>query len=96
VDALSSSDAEVQLAAVKTLGTGGGDLEVELLGALLRDNKDPITRADIAWSLGRIGSPNGIEMLLAMVQETDPAVRYTAADGLDHTAMHLLGGKAAR
>jgi hypothetical protein len=20
-------------------------------------------------------------------------VRYTAADGLDHTAMHLLGGK---
>jgi HEAT repeat protein len=93
VDALSSSDAEVQLAAVKTLGTGGGDLEVELLGALLRDNKDPITRADIAWSLGRIGSPNGIEMLLAMVQETDPAVRYTAADGLDHTAMHLLGGK---
>jgi HEAT repeat protein len=43
--------------------------------------------------LGRIGSPNGIEMLLAMVQETDPAVRYTAADGLDHTAMHLLGGK---
>jgi hypothetical protein len=31
-------------------------------------------------------------MLLAMVQETDPAVRYTAADGLDHTAMHLLGG----
>jgi HEAT repeat protein len=93
VDALSSSDAEVQLAAVKTLGTGGGDPEVELLGALLRDNKDPITRADIAWSLGRIGSPNGIEMLLAMVQETDPAVRYTAADGLDHTAMHLLGGK---
>jgi HEAT repeat protein len=93
VDALSSSDAEVQLAAVKTLGTGGGDPEVELLGALLRDSKDPITRADIAWSLGRIGSPNGIEMLLAMVQEPDPAVRYTAADGLDHTAMHLLGGK---
>jgi HEAT repeat protein len=90
--ALSSSDSDVQLAAVKTLGTAGGDPEVELLGALLRNNKDPITRADIAWSLGRIGSPNGIVMLLAMVQETDPAVRYTAADGLDHTAMHLLGG----
>jgi HEAT repeat protein len=93
VEALSSSDSDVQLAAVKTLGIAGGDPEVELLGALLRDNKDPITRADIAWSLGRIGSPNGIVMLLAMVQETDPAVRYTAADGLDHTAMHLLGGK---
>jgi HEAT repeat protein len=93
VQALSSPDAEVQLAAVKTLGTGGGDPEVELLGSLLRGSKDPITRADIAWSLGRIGSPNGIEMLLAMVQEPDPAVRYTAADGLDHTAMHLLGGK---
>jgi HEAT repeat protein len=93
VEALSSPDGDVQLAAVKTLGTAGGDPEVELLGALLRGSKDPITRADIAWSLGRIGSPNGIVMLLAMVQETDPAVRYTAADGLDHTAMHLLGGK---
>ncbi len=93
VEALSSSDSDVQLAAVKTLGTAGGNPEVELLGALLRESKDPITRADIAWSLGRIGSPNGIVMLLAMVQETDPAVRYTAADGLDHTAMHLLGGK---
>ena len=92
VEALSSPDAEVQLAAVKTLGIAGGDPEVELLGSLLRGSKDPITRADIAWSLGRIGSPNGIEMLLAMVQEPDPAVRYTAADGLDHTAMHLLGG----
>ena len=93
VEALSSPDADVELAAVKTLGTAGGDPEVELLGTLLRASKDPIARADIAWSLGRIGSPNGIEMLLAMVQETDPAVRYTAADGLDHTAMHLLGGK---
>jgi HEAT repeat protein len=93
VEALSSPDADVELAAVKTLGTAGGDPEVELLGTLLRASKDPIARADIAWSLGRIGSPNGIEMLLAMVQETDPAVRYTAADGLDHTAMHLLRGK---
>jgi HEAT repeat protein len=93
VEALSSPDADVELAAVKTLGTAGGDPEVVLLGTLLRASKDPIARADIAWSLGRIGSPNGIEMLLAMVQETDPAVRYTAADGLGHTAMHLLGGK---
>jgi HEAT repeat protein len=93
IEASASPDSEVQLAAVKALGISGGDPEVELLGELLRDNKDPITRADIAWSLGRIGSSNGIAMLLAMVQETDPAVRYTAADGLDHTAMHLLGGK---
>ncbi|HVB78511.1 MAG TPA: HEAT repeat domain-containing protein [Candidatus Binataceae bacterium] len=93
VEALSSPDADVQLAAVKALGVAGGEPEVVLLGQLLRESKDPITRADIAWSLGRIGSPNGIALLLAMVQETDPAVRYTAADGLDHTAMHLLGGK---
>jgi HEAT repeat protein len=92
-EALSSPDSEVQLAAVKTLGTSGGDAEVELLGQLFRASNDPITRADLAWSLGRIGSPNGIVMLLAMVQETDPAVRYTAADGLDHTAMRLLGGR---
>ena len=81
------------VAAVKTMGTAGGEAEVELLGAMLRSTKDPITRADIAWSLGRIGSPNGIVMLLAMVQDRDSTVRYTAADGLDHTAMHLLGGK---
>jgi HEAT repeat protein len=93
VEALSSPDGEVELAAVKTLGTAGGDPEVRLLADLLRGSKDPITRADIAWSLGRIGSPNGILLLLGMVQEPDPAVRYTAADGLDHTAMHLLGGK---
>jgi HEAT repeat protein len=90
VEALSSPDADVQLAAVKRLGTAGGDPEVTLLAMLLRNNKDPITRADIAWSLGRIGSSNGISTLLALVQESNPAVRYTAADGLDHTAMHLL------
>jgi HEAT repeat protein len=93
IEALSSSDSDVQLAAVKALGVGGGDREVVLLGDLLHTTKDPITRADIAWSLGRIGSANGITMLLGMVQDTDPAVRYTAADGLDHTAMHLLGDK---
>jgi HEAT repeat protein len=92
-EALSSPDADVQLAAVRTLGTAGADAEVELLGRLLRASTDPITRADVAWSLGRIGSPNVIEMLLAMVQDPDPAVRNTAADGLDHTAIHLLGGK---
>ena len=91
-EALSSPDADVQLAAVRTLGTAGADAEVELLGRLLRASTDPITRADVAWSLGRIGSPNVIEMLLAMVQDPDPAVRNTAADGLDHTAIHLLGG----
>jgi len=93
VEALASPDSEVQLAAVKTMGTAGGEPEVELLGTMLRNTKDSITRADIAWSLGRIGSPNGIMMLLAMVQDRDSTVRYTAADGLDHTAMHLLGEK---
>jgi HEAT repeat protein len=93
VEALSSPDADVKLAAVKALGTEGGEPEVELLGQLLRQTKDPMMRADIAWSLGRIGSPNGIVMLLGMVQETAPAVRYTAADGLDQTAIHLLGGR---
>src|SRR5207237_598837 len=44
VAALSSPDSEVQLAAVKTLGIAGGDPEVELLGSLLRNSRDPITR----------------------------------------------------
>jgi len=91
--ALSSPDVEVELAAVRTLGTVGGSADVDLLGAVLRRSKDPITRADIAWSLGRIGSSRSIVLLLATVQDGDPAVRYTAADGLDQTAMHLLADR---
>jgi len=47
-------------------------------------------RAQIAWSIGRIGKVRGIETLIAMVQEEDPAVRYTASDALDVTAQRLL------
>jgi HEAT repeat protein len=93
IDALSSHDAEVQLAAIKTIGTSGGPREIPLLDVLLHDNQDPITRAQVAWALGRISSPQGIPTLLAMVQEPNSTVRYTAADGLDHTAMHLLAGR---
>ena len=53
------------------------------------------TTLNIGELLNLVGLSTGVVlyvMLLAMVQETDPAVRYTAADGLDHTAMHLLGG----
>ena len=31
--------------------------------------------------------------LVTIAPDGSEAVRYTAADGLDHTAMHLLGGK---
>ncbi len=96
IEALSSPDPEIQLAAVKAFGTDGSDRDVELLGRLLRTTNDPITRAAIAWSLGHIASPDGIATLLTMVTETSPTVRYTAADGLDYAARHLLSKRAAQ
>ena len=89
IQALSSRDPEIQLAAVNAFGTGGSDSDVAVLGHLLRTTDDPITRAAIAWSLGRIASPDGIATLLSMVTESNPTVRYTAADGLDYAARRL-------
>jgi len=51
---------------------------------------DPLMRAQIAWSLGRISQPSAIVTLIELVQEQDPAVRYTAADALDRTAQRLV------
>ncbi len=93
IDALSSPDPDLQLAAVKAFGTGGSDRDVEVLDRLLRTAQDPITRAALAWSLGRIASPDGIATLLTMVTETSPTVRYTAADALGHAARHLLSNE---
>jgi HEAT repeat protein len=53
-------------------------------------NEDPIVRANLAWALGRVGNPSVIALLLDLIRERDPAVRYTAADGLARTASRLL------
>jgi HEAT repeat protein len=56
---------------------------------------NPIARAEVAWALGRIGTAGSVSPLIAMVSEPDHAVRYTAADALDRTAMRLLQGESA-
>ncbi|HTY53879.1 MAG TPA: HEAT repeat domain-containing protein [Candidatus Binataceae bacterium] len=88
--ALNSSDQSLRMSAIHVLGTSGGEAAVEPLTNILRTDPDPIMRADVAWGLGRISSPKCIDPLLRLVTETDPAVRYTAADALTRTANHLL------
>jgi len=87
---LNSPDQQVRMAGVHALGVSGGDAAIEPLMGLLQGSTDPIMRADIAWALGKIGSPKVIDPLLGLVVESDPAVRYTAAEGLARTANHLL------
>jgi HEAT repeat protein len=50
--------------------------------------------AQVAWSLGRIGRPECIPILLKMVQSPAPEVRDTAADALARTAAKLLAAHA--
>jgi HEAT repeat protein len=88
--AAGSLDQNLQMSGVRALGLGGGAKEVALLSEMLPHTSDPLMRAQIAWSLGRIAQSDGIAILIALVQEKDPAVRYTAADALDRTAQRLL------
>jgi len=88
--ALSSPDSGLRLAGIHALGLLGGEQSVGPLTDSLRTIADPIMRADVAWALGRIAGPRCIEPLMGMVVESDPAVRYTAADALARTSNRLL------
>jgi len=90
--ALVSPDPNLSMSAVRAIGLHGGEREVPLLNGLLQRTNDAVARADLAWALGRIASHDGISVLIEMVREEEPAVRYTAADALDRTAKRLLGG----
>jgi HEAT repeat protein len=90
IAAIGANDPNLQMSGIRALGLDGGQKELEVLTALLPHTTDPLMRAQIAWSIGRIGRARGIETLIAMVQEEDPAVRYTASDALDVTAQRLL------
>jgi HEAT repeat protein len=87
---LRSKYMNVKLAAIKALATPGSERNAEVLIGLLRETKDSTVRAQIAWALGHIGSPGSIQVLLVMVSDPKPVVRYTAAASLNLIATHLL------
>jgi HEAT repeat protein len=90
IAAAGSPDTNLQMQGVRALGLNGGAKEIALLSEMLPHASDPLMRAQIAWALGRIARADGIALLIGLVQESDPAVRYTAADALDRTAQRLL------
>lgn len=92
--ALTSSDQVTRLAAIEAIGRDGGDPEIVVLKKSSAKAEDPIEVAQVAWSLGHIGRPNCIPVLLELVQNPVPQVRDTAADSLGHTVEHLTGQPA--
>lgn len=90
IGAVGSLDPNLQMSGVRALGLRGGPKEVELFNQMLPHAPDPLLRAQVAWSLGRIGCAEAIGTLLRLVPETDPAVRYTAADALGRAAQRRL------
>jgi HEAT repeat protein len=88
---LSASDVGVGLAAAQVVGLAGGSREIGALTAMLRANRDPMVRADVALALGRMSSRRVIDPLVELVQEEAPAVRYTAAEGLVRIVSRLIG-----
>jgi HEAT repeat protein len=93
--AAASPDPELYLRGIRAIGLSGSDRDIEFLVRLEDTAEDPLARAEVAWALGRIGSTGSVAPLMAMVSESDRAVRYTAADALDRTAMRLIRDKAA-
>lgn len=88
--ALANPDIGLRMAALKTLGSIGGEPEAVALKDVLARINEPTSRALIARALGRIARPACIEPLLAMVPESTAMERYTAAAGLERTASRLL------
>jgi len=84
--ATNSSSQEMRLTAYEMLGRSGGEAEIKLLSAALERTGDSMDRAQIAWSLGRIGRPASIPILLEVIQDPAPETRYTAAEGLARIA----------
>jgi HEAT repeat protein len=77
---------ELRLTAYEIIGRSGGEAEIALLSAALESAREPMDRAQIVWSLARIGRPASIPILLEVIQDRASETRYTAADGLARIA----------
>jgi HEAT repeat protein len=86
-----SNEQELRLTTYEVIGRSGGDAEIRLFGDALARTNDPTDRAQIAWSLGRIGRPGSIPILLELVQDPTAEARYTAAESLARIADKLGG-----
>jgi HEAT repeat protein len=87
--AIDSADQQLRLAAIEAIGINGGVREIALLGDAMQKSGDPIDLAQIAWSLGKIGTPESLPLLFQLVQYPDPQVRDTAADALGNMTNKL-------
>ncbi len=93
---LASPDPNLSMRAIRAIGLSGGDREVKLLDTVADQADDSLTRAEVAWALGRLGTADVIAPLMALVEDSDRSVRYTASDALDRAAMCLLGLRSER
>jgi HEAT repeat protein len=86
LEAMSSNDQLVRLAATETVGRKGGQADIAVLNDAVEKTSDLIELTQLAWSLGRIGQHECIPELLRLVQKPAPQVHATAAEALAQIA----------
>ena len=84
IDALGDERSEVRNAAREALVAFGRN--VVPLAAEALDHTSGLVRSQVAWLLGRVGTAETTEALLAAIQDSDAAVRYEAAVALVRVA----------
>ncbi|MFV2044706.1 MAG: HEAT repeat domain-containing protein [Anaerolineales bacterium] len=94
---LGSADEQVQLESVVALSETGTDEAVAVLSAILDDNTSPyFIRSASAWALGKIGSEQAIERLIAAYSDLDDRVKEEALVSLrdlgNSATKHLMNG----
>jgi hypothetical protein len=80
---LEDADPQIQLEAVIALGETATSEAVELLTAILNDNRQPyFLRSASAWSLSRIGGNDSIERLVQAFSDVEQSIREEALEGI--------------
>ncbi len=80
---------DVRQTAVEALGRIGDAGASEALGRTVRQDKDPVVRELAAQSLGKLGNAATLDVLLPVLDDTEPRVAKAA-----WTAMLALAGKS--